>query len=40
MTLLLGTEKGDEVEVLVGSYVRQAVIEDIIASSGAARRLG
>jgi very-short-patch-repair endonuclease len=27
---LLGAEKGEEVEVLVGSYVRQAVVENII----------
>jgi transcription elongation GreA/GreB family factor len=27
---LLGAEKGEEVEVLIGSYVRRAVIENII----------
>jgi transcription elongation GreA/GreB family factor len=27
---LLGAEKGDEVEILVGSYVRRAVIEEIV----------
>jgi transcription elongation GreA/GreB family factor len=27
---LLGAEEGDEVEVLVGSYVRPAVVERII----------
>jgi transcription elongation GreA/GreB family factor len=27
---LLGAEEGDEVEVLVGSYVRPAVVESII----------
>jgi transcription elongation GreA/GreB family factor len=27
---LLGAEKGDEVEVLVGSYVKQARIENIL----------
>ena len=27
---LLGAEEGDEVEVLVGSYVKPAVIEQII----------
>jgi very-short-patch-repair endonuclease len=31
---LLGAEKGDEVEVLTGSYVRPAVIEEIIKPSG------
>jgi hypothetical protein len=35
---LIGAEKGDEVEILVGSYVRQAVIEDIIAKGGGARQ--
>ena len=26
---LIGAEKGDEVEILVGSYIRQAIIEDV-----------
>jgi hypothetical protein len=28
----LGAEEGDEVEVLVGSYIRQALIENISKS--------
>ena len=34
-TALLGAEKGDEVEVLVGSYIRPAVVEDISKGSSA-----
>jgi very-short-patch-repair endonuclease len=30
---LIGVEKGDEVEILVGSYVRQAVVDDIISKA-------
>jgi hypothetical protein len=30
---LLGAEEGDEVEVLVGSYVRPAVVERIIKAA-------
>lgn len=30
---LLGAEEGDEVEILVGTYVRQAVLEKIIATA-------
>ncbi len=33
---LLGAEKGEEVEVLIGSYVRQAVIENIIKPGASA----
>jgi len=32
-TALLGTEEGDEVEVLVGSYIRPAVVENILKGS-------
>jgi very-short-patch-repair endonuclease len=32
---LLGAEEGDEVEVLVGSYVRPAIVERIIRGAGA-----
>jgi transcription elongation GreA/GreB family factor len=32
---LLGAEEGDEVEILVGSYIRPAIIEDISKSDGA-----
>jgi transcription elongation GreA/GreB family factor len=31
---LLGAEQGDEVEVLIGSYVRPAVVEDVIQHMG------
>jgi hypothetical protein len=31
---LLGAEVGDEVEILVGSYIRPAIIEDISKSNG------
>jgi very-short-patch-repair endonuclease len=31
---LLGAEAGDEVEILVGSYIRPAIIEDISKSNG------
>lgn len=31
---LLGAEPGDEVEILVGSYIRPAIIEDISKSNG------
>jgi transcription elongation GreA/GreB family factor len=31
---LLGAEQGDEVEVLIGSYVRRAVVERIIKEGG------
>ena len=30
---LLGAEQGDEVEVLIGSYIRSAVIENISTNS-------
>jgi hypothetical protein len=30
---LLGAEEGDEVEVLVGSYVRSAIVERIIKAA-------
>ncbi|MGH9809382.1 MAG: GreA/GreB family elongation factor, partial [Terriglobia bacterium] len=30
---LLGAEEGDEVEVLVGSYVRPAIVESIVKSA-------
>lgn len=31
---LLGAEEGDEIEVLVGSYIRSAVVESILKNSG------